>query len=240
MAKPNVIELPSGEEISILFEDRSVIAIDKPAGWILAPSTWVETGRNLQAALEVCIKERFFWARSRNLRFLRYVHRLDAETTGVLLLARSPGAIRSYSALFESREMEKVYLAVVSGVPRQKRWIYRAKLAPHPTRQGIMQIDAAHGKDAETEFRLLRSRQGLALLEVRPMTGRTHQIRVHLSSAGHPVLGDRLYGPSSHAREVALGLRALALSYTDPFTRRKVTIRAPEEGFLREFGFVTT
>jgi RluA family pseudouridine synthase len=237
MPKRNVIELLSGEEIPILFEDRSVIAIDKPAGWMLAPSTWVETGRNLQAALQASIQGRAFWARSRNVKFLRYVHRLDAETTGVLLLARSPGAVRSYSALFESRDMEKVYLAVVSGIPAQQRWLCRSKLAPHPARKGIMRIDETHGKEAETGFRLLRSRAGVALLEVHPMTGRTHQIRVHLASAGRPVLGDHLYGPSSQGAEVPLGLRAVALSYKDPFTRRRVRIQAPAEEFLRQFGF---
>src|SRR5215471_9904891 len=122
MAKPNVIELLSGEEIPILFEDRSVIAIDKPAGWMLAPSGWKDTGRNLQTELEASIRAKAFWARSRNLKFLRFVHRLDADTTGVLLLARSPGALRSYSAIFESREMEKVYLAIVLGVPTQQKW----------------------------------------------------------------------------------------------------------------------
>src|SRR5262249_41207617 len=144
MAKPDFIELPSGEEIPILFEDRSVIAIDKPAGWMLAPSSWKDTGRNLQTALEASIQTKAFWARSRNLKFLRFVHRLDAETTGVLLLARSPGALRRYSAMFESREMEKVYLAVVSGVPTQQKWICNLKLAPHPTRKGLMRVDAAN------------------------------------------------------------------------------------------------
>src|SRR5262252_8962645 len=111
MAKPNFIELPTGETIPILYEDRSVLAIDKPAGWMLVPFSWQKTSRNLQAALTSSIAARDFWARSRNLKFLRFVHRLDAETTGILLLAKSHGAVEAFGNLFESRKMEKSYLA---------------------------------------------------------------------------------------------------------------------------------
>src|SRR5213593_2527572 len=103
MAKTSYIELGSGEQIPILYEDRSVLAIDKPRGWMLVPFSWQRTDRNLQAALSSSIAAKDFWARSRNIRFLRFVHRLDAETTGVLLFAKSPGATKSYSRLFESR-----------------------------------------------------------------------------------------------------------------------------------------
>src|SRR5215831_2735876 len=106
MAKPNFIELPTGETIPILYEDRSVLAIDKPRGWMLVPFSWQKTNRNLQAALTSSIAAGDFWARSRNLRYLRFVHRLDADTSGILLLAKSPGALRTYSELFESRRME--------------------------------------------------------------------------------------------------------------------------------------
>src|SRR4029077_20737636 len=102
MAKPNFIELPTGEQIPILYEDRSVLAIDKPPGWMLVPFSWQKTRRNLQAALGSVSAARDFWARSRNLKFLRFVHRLDAETTGVLLMAKSLGAVDSYGELFES------------------------------------------------------------------------------------------------------------------------------------------
>ena len=117
MAKPNQIELPTGERIPILYEDRSVLAIDKPAGWMLVPFSWQKTSRNLQAALTSSIGAGDFWARSRGLKYLRFVHRLDADTSGVLLLAKSPGAVNSLGALFEGRRMEKVYLAVVRGAP---------------------------------------------------------------------------------------------------------------------------
>jgi len=195
MAKPNQIELQTGERIPILYEDRSVLAIDKPRGWMLAPVSWHNTGRNLQAALMSSIAARDFWARSRNLKYLRFVHRLDADTSGILLLAKSPGAVDTFGSLFESRNMEKVYLAVVRGAPKQSEWTCRRKLAPDPSARGTMKVDARHGKEAETHFRVLQSDGKTTLVEARPVTGRTHQIRVHLAESGHPVVGDGLYGP---------------------------------------------
>jgi RluA family pseudouridine synthase len=246
MAKPDHIELPTGERIAILYEDRSVLAIDKPRDWMLVPFSWQKTNRNLQAALASSIAAGDFWARSRGLRFLRFVHRLDAETTGVLLIAKSPGAVASYGALFESREMQKAYLAVVAGVPKQTEWSCRLKLGPDSTQRGRMKVDTRHGKDAETHFRVLQTRENTALVEARPVTGRTHQIRVHLAESEHAVVGDELYGaseitPARHRRkrspDVHLGLRAVTLGYVDPFTRRRVEIRAPLESFVREYGF---
>ena len=122
MGKTNFIELPGCEPIPILYEDRSVIAIDKPRGWMLLPVSWQNTGRNLQAAINSSIAARDFWARSRGIKFLRYVHRLDGDTSGILLFARSPGAVQTYSDLFESRRMEKTYLAVVDGKPGETEW----------------------------------------------------------------------------------------------------------------------
>lgn len=236
MARPKSIELPTGERIPILHEDRSVLAIDKPRGWMLVPFSWQRTGRNLQAALTSSVAARDFWARSRNLRFIRFVHRLDAETTGILLFAKSQGALRSYADLFESRKMEKVYLAVVRGAPVQEQWTCRLKLAPDPEWHGRMRADARHGKTAETHFRLLEKGQGTSLIEARPLTGRTHQIRVHLAESGFPVVGDGLYGVQRGYRQ-NLGLRAVGLGYRDPFTRRHIRIQAPVEEFCREYGF---
>jgi len=306
LAKPNLIELPGGEQIAILYEDRSVLSIDKPSGWMLAPSSWQRTSRNLQLSLTAAIRAGDFWARSRNLKYLRFVHRLDAETSGVLLLAKSPGAVTTYSALFESRRMEKTYLAVVAGKPQKSEWVCRQKIAPDPAQKGQMKVDPRHGKEAETHFRSLEVKGNTALILARPLTGRTHQIRVHLAASGYPVLGDKLYarilaeartvarrgdftplstvggeeqgerGPSinpsihqstnprgpqqahnshsshsSHSSHhagdlapataepgpVALALRAVGLSYTDPFTHRRVRITAPIDEFLSQYGF---
>jgi 23S rRNA pseudouridine1911/1915/1917 synthase len=229
MAKPNSIELPDGECVDILYEDRSVLAIDKPPGWMLAPVSWDRTSRNLHRTLMHSMQAGEFWARSRNLRYIRFIHRLDTETSGVVLMAKNPGALSVMSRLFETRRMSKKYLAVVRGLPRQTQWTCRLKIASEMDARGRMQIDERHGREAETAFVVLQQGKGSALIEASPVTGRTHQIRVHLAAAGHPILGDLLYGDKGPA----LALRAVEISYIDPFQKRPVRILAPTENFIR-------
>jgi len=253
VAKPKHIELDNGRiVISILFEDRSVLALDKPAGWMLAPDSWDHTGRNLQLALQSSLNAGDFWASSRNLKFLRFIHRLDAETTGINLFAKSPGALRAYSELFESRRVEKYYFAVVHGVPKQASWTCNLSIVPDPGMKARMKAvppgyvpkskapDIAPVRDAETHFRVLKSSVSTTLVEAQPTTGRTHQIRVHLAAAGHPVVGDPLYGPDKPAASKGrqrLALRAVRLAFPDPFQKRIIRIEAPVAEFLGEFGF---
>jgi len=240
MPKTDFIELGDGTQIPILHEDRTVMALDKPPGWILAPDSWENTRRNLQRAIESCINERPFWVRSRSLKFLRFIHRLDAETSGVLLLAKSAGALQTIGDLFEQREVEKRYLAAVHGVPKEPAWTCNAPLGPAPGRPGYMRVDPHEGKDAQTHFRVLETGRDWALVEARPTTGRTHQIRLHLLASNHPVIGDVLYGHeagSSSRGFSRLGLRAVELAYRDPFRNCEVRIRARSEEFVKEFGF---
>lgn len=266
----------------ILYEDRAVLAIDKPRNWMLVPFNWQRTNRNLQAAIVSSIAAGDYWAKSRGLRFLRYVHRLDAETTGILLFAKSQGAVEAYGDLFESRKMEKTYLAVSSEVPKQNEWTCRLALAQDEKNFGRMKVDARTGKESETHFKVLqvldhatpkltaavtpktdfadtrasetqaqfkarkvaieKSLRQLApasapraLVEAHPLTGRTHQIRVHMAESGCPVFADELYGQRPPRTE--MGLRAVRLCFADPFTRRPVDIRAPIDKFCREYGF---
>lgn len=235
MAKPNFIELPDCEPIPILYEDRTVLAIDKPRGWMLVPPSWQETTRNLQAAIESSINAGDFWARSRGLKFLRYVHRLDAETSGVLLFSRSLGAVELISELFENRRVSKTYLAVVTGKPKQNEWVCELRIGPDPRRPGRMKVDDREGKDTETRFKVLETHGLFTLIEAQPLTGRTHQIRMHLAECGLPIAGDILYGYPED--EMLLGLRAVRLEFINPFTHKRVDIRAPREAFLREYGF---
>jgi RluA family pseudouridine synthase len=236
MAKPNFIELPGCEPIPIIFEDRSVLAIDKPRGWMLVPDSWRKTNWNLQTAIDSSIRADDFWARSRNLTYLRHVHRLDADTSGVMLFAKSEGAMRAMGEMFESRRMEKTYLAVVEGVPREKEWTCELPLGPDPKNFGKMRVDnSEEGKECETHFRMLQSNERFTLIEASPLTGRTHQIRLHLAESGSPIVCDEVYGRVQ--KGYRLGLRAVRLAYKDTFTRRPVTILAPTENFLKEFGF---
>jgi RluA family pseudouridine synthase len=236
VARPNVIQLGDEVSIPILYEDRAVMAIDKPAGWMLVPYNWDRTGRNLQLAISSSILGGEFWARSRSLKFLKYVHRLDAETTGVLLFAKSFGALKTFSELFESRRMNKRYLAVARGNPKKDEWLCDVKLGPDPKEHGRHRVDAK-GKQAETMFKVLERKNGLALIEARPFTGRTHQIRIHLAHAGLPIVGDTMYGAAEdRSRKTApMGLRAVGLEYQDPFRKHRVRIEAPSEAFVGQF-----
>ncbi len=213
------------------------MAVDKPVGWMLVPFSWDRTSRNLQLAITSSMLGGDFWARSRGLKFLKNIHRLDAETTGILLMAKSQGALHTFSELFESRNMHKTYLAVARGNPKEDEWTCTASLGPDPqSAHGRHRVDP-QGKDAETHFKVLERRNGLALIEGRPVTGRTHQIRLHLAHAGLPIVGDTMYGtPEDRTRKTALmGLRAVGLEYMDPFIRRQVKIRAPAEDFIAQF-----
>src|SRR5262249_3648498 len=154
-----------------------------------------------------------------------------------------PGALKVYSEMFEDRRMEKFYLAAVHGVPKQQDWTCALPLIADASHKGRMRVatpdqrskrprprsvreeQAVLVKDAETHFHVLETSQNSALIEARPVTGRTHQIRVHLAAAGHPVIGDPLYGPDAAAISKGrqrLALRASRLFFRDPFQRRPI------------------
>lgn len=234
VAKPDRFELPDGTPVTILYEDRGVLAIDKPAGWMLGPDDAEHHERSLHRALVDEIEERAWWAASRNLKFLRFVHRLDAPTTGVLLLSKSQGAMSAFSKIFAERVVSKAYLAVVDGVPRESSWICREPLGPDPELHGRHRVDRREGKEAETSFQVLQSLSGKSLILAKPVTGRTHQIRLHLRHAGTPVMGDILYGTRDTR---GLALRSFRLEYPDPFLKRRTVIIAPVAAFCRTYGF---
>jgi 23S rRNA-/tRNA-specific pseudouridylate synthase len=137
--------------------------------------------------------------------------------------------------MFETRRMEKTYLAVTAVEPKQAEWTCSLPLAPDPKRIARMIVDEREGKGSETHFRVLEKIPGLTLIECRPVTGRTHQIRVHLAESGCPIVSDELYGRQTGKLE--FGLRAVRLAYTDPFTKKRVEIDAPFTRFLKEYGF---
>ena len=234
VAKDPWIELPDGPRVRIVHEDRSVLVLDKPAGWLVAPEDWEQTSRNLSRALRAGVDAGDWWARSRNLRFLRPVHRLDAETTGLLMLVKHEGAMAAYSRLFAGRAIEKRYLAVVEGTTPSTAWTREDPLGPEAGWPGRQRVDWREGKPAVTAFRVVAAGATRVLVEALPRTGRTHQIRLHLAASGCPVVGDALYGRPDPE---GLALRAVGLRYLDPFRKRPVVIEAEAGAFRQRFGW---
>ncbi|MDX1951767.1 MAG: RNA pseudouridine synthase [Verrucomicrobiota bacterium] len=233
------IELNDGTIIPVLYEDRTVLALDKPAGWLLAPPTWDRTPYNLQLALMSGIEGREYWAKVRNLKFLRFVHRLDGETSGVVLFAKSAGAVGPLTDLFEERTVDKTYLAVTGSPSLESEWTSRESIEEKPGVRGVMRL-SRQGKPAETHFKVLGTVGNRSLLLVKPLTGRTHQIRVHLAGRDLAILGDAIYSKvktSTESEQFPIALRAIGIRYKDPFTRKLVSISAPTDEFLKEFGF---
>ena len=173
-------------EDRILFLDGEALVIDKPAGLAVHPGP--ATPRSLEDHLGDL---RFGFRRPPTL-----VHRLDRDTSGCLLLARNPRAHGFFQRAFEAQQAQKVYLAVLEGVPTDEGGTIELALAKVSTREtGWRMVPDPAGRPAATDWRLLASRGGRALVEFRPRTGRTHQVRVHAASGiGIPIVGDPVYG----------------------------------------------
>lgn len=179
----------------ILFIDAEAIVIDKPSGLPVDPP------RDGSISLENHLQSLCFGFR----RWPSAVHRLDRDTSGCLLLARNPKAHKRFARSFEEGRVEKTYLAILEGVPRASQGAVDLPLAKVSSRdKGWRMVGDPNGKPAHTAWRLIAAVKGRALVEFRPTTGRTHQIRVHAASGiGVPILGDPIYGAGG-ARDVTL------------------------------------
>jgi 23S rRNA pseudouridine1911/1915/1917 synthase len=179
-----------------LFENAHVVALDKPAGVSMTTSAREEksAGRAVRRLLEACGEDP-------DERLL-LVHRLDVGTSGVVLLAKNDAAHRALSRAFQSRGAKKTYRALVWGHPVPARGVYADALGRDPKDGRKMKVVRAGGKDAVTRYETVARLPSIADLHLFPETGRTHQIRVHLSAHGHPIVGDDLYGGATRWRGV--------------------------------------
>ncbi len=222
--------LPS---IAVLFADEDVLAVNKPAGITVTHDGTREESPTLAERLHQSYGD------------LLPVHRLDRDTSGVVVLARHPDAHRALNQLFETHAVEKVYHLIVVGTPDWEERQVEAPLLPDGDRRHRTIVDAEAGKPSLTTFRVLQRFQRHALLEARPLTGRTHQVRVHAALVGLPIVADPLYGDgaplllSSLKRSYRAGeeperpligrlaLHAQRLAFPHPRTEKLLEILAP-------------
>jgi 23S rRNA pseudouridine955/2504/2580 synthase len=215
----------------VVFEDTALLVIDKPSGVAVHGGSGVSYG-----VIESLRAER------PQAKMLELAHRLDRDTSGLLVVAKKRGALVELHRMLREGEVEKIYLAVVKGVPQRKTFEIREALHKYVNAKGERRVAVKEGgKEAVTRVKVLASANGLSLLELRLLTGRTHQIRVHLAHAGHPVLGDDKYGDFELNRALArqgvkrLFLHARRLACAHPASGEKRAFEAPVPADMREF-----
>lgn len=219
------VRIPAGTTLKphVLFEDDAIIALAKPAGLAVHGGSGVSLG-----VIELLRRE------YSQLKFLELVHRLDRETSGILLVAKKRSALGGLHAALRDGEMEKHYLALAAGQWRGGRRHVRVSLRKYLTEEGERRVSPdEEGQTAHSIFMPQQQFREAVLLDAEIRTGRTHQIRVHLAHEGHPILGDAKYGDFSRNREVAkaglkrMFLHAHSLAFNHPLSGERVELRCP-------------
>jgi 23S rRNA pseudouridine955/2504/2580 synthase len=210
-------------DLDVIYEDAALLVVDKASGVAVHGGSGVSYGviESLRAARP-------------DAKMLELAHRLDRDTSGLLVVAKKRSALVELHRMLREGEVEKVYVAVVKGVPPGKHFDIRDALHKYVNAKGERRVAVKEGgMAAETRVKVLASANGLSVLQLRLMTGRTHQIRVHLAHAGYPVLGDDKYGDFEFNRGVArqgvgrLFLHARRLAFAHPASKEKVKLDAP-------------
>lgn len=231
-----VVLLPELEEtglvaepipLDILYEDSDLLVVNKPAGMVVHPAAGHETGTLVNAVLAHCPELPGVGGERRP----GVVHRLDKDTSGLILVAKNDQALWYLQRQFKKREVGKVYLALVDGRFSQKEALIDAPIGRDPRNRKKMAVippgSSASARPAQTDVAIVEFYGDYTLLECRPLTGRTHQIRVHLAFAGYPIVGDLVYGRRKQRLPLNRQfLHAAELSFRRPSDERQLTLRA--------------
>ena len=239
LPRPPLEAAPEDLALDILYEDDDIVAVNKPAGMVVHAGAGHASGTVVNALLHR------YRALSGVAGALRpgIVHRLDKDTSGVLLVARTDEAHANLADQFAARQVKKTYLALVHGRLEKDSGTIGLPIARDLRRRTRMTTRRREGRAARTDWRVLARLGDYTLVEVDLHTGRTHQIRVHFSALGHPLVGDTLYGaprePRVARRAIApLGrnfLHAARVAFTHPATQKPIAVRAPLPGALRDW-----
>jgi len=210
--------------LTLLYEDREIIVIEKPGG-LLSIGTERDKSKTVHSILNEYVRKGD--PRSRNRVYI--VHRLDRETSGILILAKNEATKTFLQGHWQ--ETDKHYLTVVHGSLTPKSGQISSYLAENSAFSVYSTPDPASGKLSHTEYKVLKEAKGFSLLEIHLLTGRKHQIRVHLSEKGHPVVGDKRYGKGKDAFNT-LALHARSISFTHPVSGKRLTFETGIPDFV--------
>lgn len=226
---PTTIE-PEAVPLDVLYEDADILVVDKPPGMVVHPAPGARRGTLVNALAHRLGSLAGVGPADRP----GIVHRLDRDTSGVLLVARSAGALEALARQFRERTVQKRYLAIVRGRVAKASGTIDQPIGRHPRERKRMSVHGQRARTAVTRWQVVERLADATLVRLAPETGRTHQLRVHLAAMGHPVLGDRVYGrrrtrlPAPAAAECPRqALHAAELRFAHPVSGEPVVVRAP-------------
>ena len=216
---------PENIPLDILYEDDSILMVNKPKGMVVHPSAGHYTGTLVNAVLWHCQGQ---LSGINGVSRPGIVHRIDKDTTGVLVVCKNDAAHNAVAAQLKEHSITRKYRAIVHGVIKEDEGTVDAPIGRHPTERKKMASGVKNGKRAVTHYRVLERFQGYTYVECQLETGRTHQIRVHMASIHHPLLGDTVYGPAKDSHHLeGQTLHAMVLGLIHPVTGEYLEVEAP-------------